>query len=68
MQGGGFTVFGLVVGNGMEVVDAIAALDILNASGVFPNLPVIDHTPGEDIVEQNLVMTEVSLMADPVSC
>lgn len=39
-QNGGFTVFGQVIGNGMQVVDAIAALPRVNAGGDFGNLPL----------------------------
>lgn len=43
-QNGGFTVFGAVLGNGMNVVDAIAGLNVYNAAaqlgGTFTELPL----------------------------
>ena len=66
---GGFTVFGTVIGDGMEVVDAIAALQVLNASGTangtFSQLPVRDYTGGV-VTAANLVfisMPRVGVMS-----
>ncbi len=60
---GGFTVFGQVVGNGMDVADQIAALQVWNASGAFSNLPLIDY-PGNSapVTAEHLVMTDVMLV------
>jgi peptidyl-prolyl cis-trans isomerase A (cyclophilin A) len=43
-QNGGFTVFGEVVGDGMDVIDAIAALPRFNAGGALNTLPLQNYT------------------------
>ena len=43
-QNGGFTVFGVVINDGMTVVDQIAALPIENFNGTFTDTPTIDFT------------------------
>lgn len=66
-QNGGFTVFGRVIGNGMDVVDAIAALPVYNAGGAFAELPLIDYTGGS-VTGANLVMvTNVSAVPVPAA-
>lgn len=45
-QNGGFTVFGRVVGNGMSVIDEVAALPRVNAGSPFDTLPVKDFSGG----------------------
>lgn len=53
LQNGGFAVFGRLLGGSMSVVDAIAALERVNAGGVFSNLPVTDL----DLVLANQTVT-----------
>ena len=46
-QNGGFTVFGEVLGNGMDIVDLLAAQEVWDASGVHPawtDLPLINYS------------------------
>jgi peptidyl-prolyl cis-trans isomerase A (cyclophilin A) len=68
---GGFTVFGQVMGEGMVVVDAIAALSRFNV-GIFDDFPLRDYsaadmTANKPVNGENLVLIEkvVVLNADP---
>lgn len=57
-QNGGFTVFGAVIGNGMDVVDAIANLPVFNKTALntaFASLPLIDYTEPDAVTPDNLV-------------
>ncbi|BAZ93199.1 peptidyl-prolyl cis-trans isomerase [Thiohalobacter thiocyanaticus] len=60
-QNGGFTVFGRVLGDGMQVVDSIAALPRVNAGGVFSALPVRDYADGPLADESYVFVNRVVL-------
>jgi peptidyl-prolyl cis-trans isomerase A (cyclophilin A) len=59
---GGYTVFGRVLGDGMDVIDQIADLKVWNAGAPFNELPLIDY-PGTPtpVTDQHLVMIEIEV-------
>ncbi len=65
VQNGGFTVFGQVLGNGMEIVDAITSTPNFNFGGTFTSIPLrnytsADQTAGTAPTDSNLVlMTDI---------
>ena len=66
---GGFTVFGQVVGDGMQVVDDIAALTLLNGGGAFGELPIRSYTQTDvnnevPITDDNLVVISDIVVTD----
>ncbi len=61
VQNGGFTVFGQVLGNGMDVVDAIVATRTFNFGGAFQSIPLRDYTTadasaGKEPTDSNLII------------
>lgn len=58
-----FTVFGEVIGEGMEVVDAIAQLQRWNAGQSFQEIPLINYPGGGVAIDEtHLVFTEMSVV------
>lgn len=69
IQNSGFTVFGQVTGDGMQVVDAIAKLGLLNAGGAFSNLPIRNYTQtdvdnDEPVTDEHLVVITDVVVTD----
>lgn len=66
---GGFTVFGQVIGDGMQVVDAIAGVSIFQYSSPFTDIPLRNFTTsdfdnGVELTDDNLVVITDIVVAD----
>jgi peptidyl-prolyl cis-trans isomerase A (cyclophilin A) len=62
----GFTVFGRVLGNGMDIVDQINGLPLVNIGLPFNELPVMD--PGLPLFASNLVIiNSITTIPEPGS-
>ncbi|MCR9200621.1 MAG: peptidylprolyl isomerase [Planctomycetaceae bacterium] len=62
-QNGGFTVFGRVLFDGMTVVDAIGDLEIVNAQGVFAELPIQGEVEN-DVLRENLIFMDTHVVSE----
>ena len=76
VQNSGFTVIGQVIGNGMEVADALAALPRFNYGGAFTDLPLRDFSvadanngvePNDDnlVVISDIVVIDAATVTNP---
>jgi len=63
-QNSGFTVFGEVMGNGMDVIDSIAALNTYNLGGAFSDIPLQNYTEGTDPNDTNIILITSIEIAD----
>jgi peptidyl-prolyl cis-trans isomerase A (cyclophilin A) len=63
-QNGGFTAFGEVIGDGMDVVDAIAALPRFNFGGALTDLPLRDYDNLADPDGNNYVIITAVVVSD----
>lgn len=67
---GGYTVFGQVIGDGMQVADAIADSIIIQFASPFSDVPIRDYTQTDSdndvaITDENLIVISDIVVTDP---
>jgi peptidyl-prolyl cis-trans isomerase A (cyclophilin A) len=65
-QNGGFTVFGQVLGDGMQVINAIAAVTRFNAGGALANIPLRNYTSADATANVNVTDNNLVMISDVV--
>ena len=61
VDNGGYTVFGEITAGSMAVVDAIARLPLVNAGGVYSELPVVGTLANNTIQKSNVVLASAAI-------
>lgn len=69
VQNGGFTVFGIVKDNGMDIVDDIADLPVFNLGSPLDTIPLVDYTvqdaaSGVEITKDNFMRIYAIVVTD----
>lgn len=63
-QNGGFTVFGEVTGNGMAVINALAALPTYDFGGALTSLPLQNYNTGDAVDNTHLIIVTAITVTD----